>query len=93
MARKKPMMDDKRLAFKTRRLVSRAFEEAWEKAQCLLNRDGSNAISLRAELARRIMAAANAGERDPIRLKRFALTGLGAGVIRRKATPTFVTSR
>jgi hypothetical protein len=63
----------------TLNMLSGVFYEACERAQFLLHASGADPSAIRAELARRIMAAAKIGERDPIRLKLIALKDLDAG--------------
>jgi hypothetical protein len=55
-------------------VIERAFEAAWRELRLTPGRvpTSHQEIAIRAELARRIMAAAAEGERDPLRLK---LTG------------------
>ena len=60
----------------TLRLLSLAFDEAWIQTQFVLGGKPLDPTSVRTELAKRIIAAANAGERDPVRLKLIALRAL-----------------
>jgi hypothetical protein len=61
----------------TLQLLSRVFEEAWVDTQLMLNAEPLDPTSLRSALAKRLMAAAQAGERDPERLKLIALRVVG----------------
>ena len=57
-------------------IMTRAFDEAWVDVQGMLGKNPINATSLRSVLAKRIMAAAEHGERDPKRLKLVALRAI-----------------
>ena len=59
-------------------LSAQAFEEAWTEAQVILGSPALDPGAIRTLLARRIMAAAGRGERDPARLKHIALGGIEA---------------
>jgi len=59
-------------------LLSRAFDEAWIETQVMLGGKPVDATSVRSALAKRIMAAAKGGERDPARLKLIALQAIKA---------------
>ena len=54
-------------------VLTRAFDEAWVDVQGMLGQRLLDPNSLRAQLAKRIIAAAAAGERDPSRLKLIAM--------------------
>jgi len=84
------MKDDKRLDRETLNMLSRVFDEAWVGAQYLISAKGTDATSIRSELAKRLLAAAHAGERDPTQLKLIALKDLNAGLTQRYATRSFV---
>jgi hypothetical protein len=84
------MKDDKRLDPETLKMLSRVFDEAWVRAQYLISVNGNEATSIRSELAKRLLAAAHAGERDPTRLKLIALKDLDAGLTQRYAARSFV---
>ncbi len=60
----------------TLRLLGSVFDEAWLATQAMLGTKPLDAGTLRSALAKRIMAAANAGERDPTRLKLIALQAI-----------------
>jgi hypothetical protein len=60
------------------RVTTGALEEAWSEAVLILGGPPVDPISMRAQLARRIMAAAGNGERDPERLKKIALGAISA---------------
>ena len=59
-------------------VLSRAFEEAWVDVQAMVGSRPVDANGLRSALAKRIMAAAAIGERDPRRLKLIAMGALDA---------------
>ena len=54
-------------------LLTRAFDDAWKDVQSALVVKPIAADVLRRRLAKRILLAANDGERDPTRLKLVAL--------------------
>jgi hypothetical protein len=54
-------------------LLSRVFDEVWKDVQGMLGSRPLDPSNLRSHLAKRIMAAAAGGERDPRRLKLIAL--------------------
>ena len=54
-------------------LLTRAFDDAWKDVQSALVIKPLAADVLRTRLAKRILLAANDGERDPVRLKLIAL--------------------
>lgn len=54
-------------------LLTRALDDAWKEVQSALVVKPLAADVLRTRLAKRIMVAANDGERDPTRLKWIAL--------------------
>jgi hypothetical protein len=54
-------------------VLTRALDEAWMDTKAMLATKPLDATSVRSSLATRIMAAANKGERDPVRLKLIAL--------------------
>ena len=54
------------------------FDEAWIDIQAMLGQRPLDPIGLRSQLAKRIMAAAATGERDPRRLKLIALGAVEA---------------
>ena len=53
--------------------LTRAFDEAWEDIQAMVGPRPLDAEAVRSVLARRILAAAADGERDPRRLKLVAI--------------------
>ena len=53
--------------------LTRAFDEAWVDIQAMVGPRPLDAEAVRSVLARRILAAAADGERDPRRLKLIAL--------------------
>ena len=57
----------------TLNVLTRAFDEAWTDIQTMIGSKPLNASAFRSTLAKRIMAAAARGERDPKRLKLIAL--------------------
>jgi hypothetical protein len=59
-------------------LLTRVFDEAWVDVQAMVGPEPLNPNGLRAHLAKRIMAAAATGERDPRRLKLIALGAVEA---------------
>jgi hypothetical protein len=62
-------------------VIEHAFEAAWRELQLTRGRVLSPCqTSARAELARRIKAAAAKGERDPLRLKLMALRAYRPGL-------------
>lgn len=54
------------------------FEDSWQELVRTLGLTPSDASGLRDVMAKRIMTAANAGERNPLRLKLLALGGIEA---------------
>jgi hypothetical protein len=60
----------------TRELLNRVLDDAWSEVPSTLVAEPSDALELRAELALRIIRAANDSERDPARLKAIALRGV-----------------
>jgi hypothetical protein len=62
----------------TLRLLTNAFEEAWAATQKMLGARPLTATTVRAMLAKRIMVAADNGERDPVRLRLIALRAIDA---------------
>jgi hypothetical protein len=62
----------------TLRVLLRAYDEAWIDIQAMLGAAPFDAAAWRSELARRIMAAADKGERDPRRLKLIAMRAIDA---------------
>jgi len=62
----------------TLKVLTRAFDEAWIDVQVALGVKPVEPELLKTKLARRIMAAADKGERDPRRLKLIALQAIGA---------------
>jgi hypothetical protein len=54
-------------------MLLRVYDDAWIDIRGMLGAAPVDATALRTELATRIMAAANGGERDPKRLKLIAL--------------------
>ncbi len=61
-------------------VLSRAFDEAWVDVQAMVGSRPLDANGLRLALAKRIMAAAAIGERDPRRLKLIAMGAIDAKV-------------
>jgi hypothetical protein len=61
---------------KTRALLNGVLDDVWSKVHAAPRRDSFDALVLRANLAIRILAAANEGERDPGRLRTAALRQL-----------------
>jgi hypothetical protein len=63
-------------------VIELAFEAAWRELRLTPGRvlTSHHEMSARAELARRIMAAAAEGERDPLRLKLTALRAYRPGL-------------
>lgn len=59
-------------------VLARAFDDAWADLQALVGPKPVGSTVLRERLARRIMAAADDGERDPARLKMIALGAIDA---------------
>ena len=59
-------------------VLTRVFDEAWMDIQTMLTVRPLDAVAMRTGLAKRIMAAANEGERDPVRLKLIALQAVDA---------------
>ena len=59
-------------------LLIRVFDEAWVEMQTMLGTKSHDANFVRWSLAKRIMAAANDGERDPAQLKLIALQAIDA---------------
>ena len=57
-------------------VLKRAFDEAWTETQKLIGSRPLTAESIRRSLAKRIMLAADKGERDPQRLKLIALQAI-----------------
>ena len=62
----------------TLRVLLRAYDEAWIDIRGMLGANPLNAAALRSDLAKRITAAADKGERDPRRLKLIALRAIDA---------------
>jgi hypothetical protein len=62
----------------TSQLVDVVTEATWNEVLGQLGRSPSNPLPLWTKLASRILRAVADGERDPQRLKRFALDGLSA---------------
>jgi hypothetical protein len=62
----------------TLRVLVRVYDEAWIDIQAMLGAAPCNAAAWRSEVAKRIMAAADKGERDPRRLKLIALRAIDA---------------
>jgi hypothetical protein len=60
----------------TREMLNRVLDDVWSEVPSTLVAEPSDALELRAELALRIIRAANDSERDPARLKAIALRGL-----------------
>jgi len=61
---------------RTRELLNRVLDDAWSKVHAAPRRDSFDALVLRANLAMRILTAANEGERDSGRLRSAALRQL-----------------
>ena len=59
-------------------LLVRVFDEAWVEIQTMLGTKSLDPNFVRSSLAKRIMAAANDGERDPAQLKSIALQAIDA---------------
>jgi hypothetical protein len=59
-------------------VLIRVFDEAWIDIQTMLVAPPLDANAMRSALAKRIMEAANDGERDPWRLKMIALQAIDA---------------
>jgi hypothetical protein len=59
-------------------VLNRVFDEAWMDIQALLGAAPLDTTAMQTALAKRIMAAANDGERDPARLKLIALGAVDA---------------
>ena len=59
-------------------VLTHAFDEAWLDVQGMLGQRLLDPNALRSLLAKRILAAADAGERDPGRLKLLALGAINA---------------
>jgi hypothetical protein len=59
-------------------VLLRVYDEAWVEILGILGAKPVDAAALRSDLATRIMAAANSGERDPKRLKLIALRAVDA---------------
>lgn len=59
-------------------ILHRAFDQAWADIQTLFGVRLLDSESLRLDIARRILAAASDGERDPERLKSIAVRALDA---------------
>ena len=57
----------------TLNVLTRVFDDAWIAVQGMVGRTPLTADGLRSVLAKRIMAAAARGERDPKRLKLIAV--------------------
>jgi hypothetical protein len=64
--------------FDTFDALKHAFDDAWSDVQALFGARVDDAESLRLDLARRIVKAANDGERDPAQLKLIALQAIDA---------------
>jgi hypothetical protein len=62
----------------TLRVLTHAFDEAWKEVQSALSVRPFAADILQTRLAKRIMAAADKGERDPARLRLIALRAIDA---------------
>jgi hypothetical protein len=62
----------------TLRVLTNAFDEAWMDIQAMLGNKPLDPTATRSALAKRIMAAAERGERDPKRLKLIALRAVDA---------------
>jgi hypothetical protein len=62
----------------TQRVLLRAYDEAWKDIRVMLGAAPFDAAAWRSELAKRIMSAADKGERDPRRLKLIALRAIDA---------------
>ena len=62
----------------TLRLLAGAFEDAWRSTQEMLGKKPLDETGIRSYLAKRIMRAADRGERDPRRLKLIALGAIEA---------------
>ena len=60
----------------TLHVLLRVFDEAWIDIRGMLGATPVDAATLRSALAKRIMAAADKGERDPKRLKLIALRAI-----------------
>jgi hypothetical protein len=60
------------------RVLLRAYDEAWIDIRGMLGAAPLDAAAWRSELAKRITAAADKGERDPRRLKLIALRATDA---------------
>ena len=63
---------------KTLAMLSSAFEDAWRATQEMLGKRPLDEMGIRSYLAKRIMRAADSGERDPRRLKLIALGAIEA---------------
>ena len=59
-------------------LLTGAFEEAWRATQDMLGKKPLDETGIRSYLAKRIMNAADRGERDPRRLKLIAVGAIEA---------------
>jgi hypothetical protein len=59
-------------------LLTSAFEEAWRATQEMLGKKPLDESGIRSYLAKRIMRAADTGERDPRRLKLIAIGAIEA---------------
>jgi hypothetical protein len=59
-------------------LLGRALNEAWADTLVMFGARLTDGDSLRTSMAKRILAAAQNGERDVARLKRFALSEIDA---------------
>ena len=59
-------------------VLTRVFDEAWIDVQKMVGPRPLDPIGLRSQLAKRIMAAAANGERDPRRLKLLAMGAIDA---------------
>ena len=62
----------------TLRVLIHAFDEAWIEIKAMLGAEPLDPNGMRSALAKRIMAAANEGERDPKRLKLIVLGAIDA---------------
>ena len=62
----------------TQRVLLRAYDEAWIDIRGMLGAAPLDAAGWRYELAKRLTAAADNGERDPRRLKLIALRAIDA---------------
>jgi hypothetical protein len=63
----------------TLRLMTKAFDAAWEEVGFALINEDITPTALRTLMAMRIMAAVRDGERDPERLKELAIEAIAKG--------------